>query len=131
MPDNDLVALEYFSSSNIVKDSCAIIDAAQKTAYKTVDRILVVRNWLIGKRISQDILEGQDRAEYGAKTIRLLSDALQKIYGSGFDRVSLYRTAEQVKDIQDKLETSANDTAIASEYDSTATYDVDDVVMYK
>ena len=91
MPDNDLVALEYFSSSNIVKDSCAIIDAAQKTAYKTVDRILVVRNWLIGKRISEDILEGQDRAEYGAKTIRLLSDALQKIYGSGFDRVSLYR----------------------------------------
>ena len=47
------------------------------------------------------------------------------------DRVSLYRTAEQVKDIQDKLETSVNDTAIASEYDSTATYDVDDVVMYK
>lgn len=48
-----------------------------------------------------------------------------------WDKVSLYRTAEQVKDIQDKLELSVNDSSIADEYDSTATYNVWDVVMYK
>lgn len=48
-----------------------------------------------------------------------------------WDRVSLYWTAEQVKDIQDKLETSVNDSAIADEYDSTATYSIWDIVMYK
>jgi len=48
-----------------------------------------------------------------------------------WDKVSLYRTAEQVKDIQDKLELSVNDSSIAGEYDSTATYNVWDVVMYK
>ena len=48
-----------------------------------------------------------------------------------WDKVSLYRTAEQVKDIQDKLELTVNDSSIAGEYDSTATYNVWDVVMYK
>ena len=48
-----------------------------------------------------------------------------------WDRVSLYRTSEQVKDIQDRLETSANDTAIADEYSSSQTYTIWDIVMYK
>ena len=48
-----------------------------------------------------------------------------------WDRVSLYWTSEQVKDIQDKLETSVNDSSIADEYDSTATYSIWDIVMYK
>lgn len=48
-----------------------------------------------------------------------------------WDSVSLYRTSEQVKDIQDKLELSVNDPAIADEYDSTETYAVWDTVMYE
>ena len=48
-----------------------------------------------------------------------------------WDKVSLYWTAEQVADIQNKLETSVNDSAIADEYNSTATYSIWDIVMYK
>ena len=48
-----------------------------------------------------------------------------------WDKVSLYWTAEQVADIQQKLETSVNDSAIADEYNSTATYSIWDIVMYK
>jgi len=48
-----------------------------------------------------------------------------------WDKVSLYWTAEQVRDIQERLETSVNDPAIADEYDNTATYAVWDIVMYK
>lgn len=48
-----------------------------------------------------------------------------------WDKVSLYRTAEQVKDIQDKLEYCVNDSSIADEYDSTSTYSIGDIVMYK
>ena len=50
---------------------------------------------------------------------------------SSWDRVSLYRTSEQVKDIQNRLETSANDSAVADEYSSSSTYEEWDIVMYK
>ena len=62
-------------------------------------------------------------------TTRVQSNATHSF--SAWDRISLYWTAEQVKDIQDKLETSANDSAIANEYDNTSTYAIWDVVMYK
>lgn len=54
---------------------------------------------------------------------------------STWDSVSLYRTAEQVKDIQDAISNlevnSAKATSIAEEYDDTATYSIWDVVMYQ
>lgn len=50
---------------------------------------------------------------------------------SSWDSISLYWTSEQVRDIQNKLETSANDSSIANEYSSSQTYSVWDVVMYK
>lgn len=42
-------------------------------------------------RIAEESLNGDDRAEYGAEVIKKLSKELTKIYGKGFDRVTLYR----------------------------------------
>lgn len=50
---------------------------------------------------------------------------------ASWDRICLYRTSEQVKDIQNRLETSVEDSAIADEYDASATYEVWDVITYK
>ena len=97
MSDKELAVFQFTTSNDIVSDSCAIIDAAQKSAYKAVDRILVVRNWLIGKRIAEEDLNGEDRAEYGARLISTLSDDLQKKYGRGFDRRTLYRYVQFFK----------------------------------
>ena len=30
---------------------------------------MIQRNWLLGKRISEEILQGDERAEYGAEVI--------------------------------------------------------------
>ncbi len=38
-------------SENFYNDLSGIIESAQRTAYKSVDRIVVLRNWLLGKRI--------------------------------------------------------------------------------
>lgn len=51
---------------------------------------LVYRNWLIGYRIAEEELKGENRAEYGAKIIRELSRELTKMYGKGFTRANLY-----------------------------------------
>ena len=81
----------YPSSGDILKDASSIIELAQRYAFKAVDRTLVIRNWLLGKRIAEEELGGEGRAEYGRKTIASLSAFLSEKYGKGYDRASLYR----------------------------------------
>jgi len=45
---------------------------------------MLQRNWYLGKRISEEILNGEDRAEYSAETIITLSKQLTEIYGKRF-----------------------------------------------
>lgn len=72
-----------------MKDSCIIIEQAQQTAYQVVNETLVKRNWLLGKRIQQEVLKEQ-RAEYGEKVITKLAADLVKRYGRGFSKSNLY-----------------------------------------
>ena len=77
-------------TENIVEDAKLIIEASQKAAYSAVNLALLQRNWLLGKRIAQEELKGQNRAEYGALTIKTLSKELTAIYGKGFTPRALY-----------------------------------------
>ena len=83
--------IKYVSSGDITADASQIIETAQKAAYRATNNVLTLRNWLLGKRIAEDVLLGEERAEYGANVIRNLSDFLQKKYGKGFNRISLYQ----------------------------------------
>ena len=82
--------IEFNKSDDIVSDFKNIIDLSQKQAYQAVNTALVYRNWLIGYRIAEEELKGEDRAEFGAKIIKQLSKELTEIYGKGFDRSNLY-----------------------------------------
>lgn len=93
MNDNLISAkglIEFNKSDDIVSDLKNIIDLSQKQAYQAVNTALVYRNWLIGYRIAEEELKGEDRAEFGAKIIKQLSKELTEIYGKGFDRSNLY-----------------------------------------
>ena len=46
-------------------------------ANSAVNVALVQRNWHLGKRISEEILKGDNRAEYGAEVIVRLAKELQ------------------------------------------------------
>ena len=49
------------------------------------------RNWLLGYRIAQEELKGEERSEYGKGIIKKLADELTASYGRGFDFGSLYK----------------------------------------
>ena len=83
--------LEYIKSDNLLNDICQIINEAQKFAYSAVDATLVLRNWYIGKRIDEEVLQGAERAEYGAEVIKNLSKDLTNIYGKGYSKRTLYQ----------------------------------------
>lgn len=83
--------IKYANTSDLADDAGCIIESAQRVAYQSVNITLVLRNWLLGKRISEEELSGSDRAEYGMEVIKKLSDVLVKKYGEGFSRRSLYK----------------------------------------
>lgn len=46
------IPMENFNKTDdILKDMCEIIDSSRNLAYKTVNSILIQRNWMIGYRI--------------------------------------------------------------------------------
>lgn len=81
----------FVITDDILKDMCGIIESSQNVVHRTVNTILVQRNWLIGYRIAREELQGEGRAEYGAEVIKKLSKELTKVYGKGFDYSSLYK----------------------------------------
>ncbi len=81
----------FVFTDNLLDDARHIIDEAKRAAYKITDTILIQRNWLLGKRIAIEDLDGKDRAEYGARVIKNLAKKLTEEYGSGFDSNNLYR----------------------------------------
>lgn len=74
----------------LLADVQLIINQARHKAYQSVNRLLIQRNWMIGKRLVEENLKGENRAEYGKKVILNLSADLTSMYGSGFTKTNLY-----------------------------------------
>ena len=83
--------ITYLQTDDVLSDSIRIIESAQRTAYQTVDRILVLRNWLLGKRISEENMGGTRIERYGAKIISDLAENLTEKFGKGLDKRAIYR----------------------------------------
>ena len=82
--------IEFTKTDDIVSDMKHIIETSQKNAYQAINTALVYRNWLMGYRISEEILKGDKRAEYGGQVIKKISKELTRIYGKGFTKTNLY-----------------------------------------
>ena len=89
--NNNSMVIKYQKTDDVLQDVSSIIDSAKDFAYNAVNIALVERNWLIGYRIAEEELKGNNRADYGIEVIKKLSKELTKQYGKGFDRSNLYR----------------------------------------
>ena len=87
---SDRSVIQYVNSNDLLSDAKVIIESAEKTAFAAVNVALVNRNWLLGKRIAEEELKGEGRAEYGAEIIKNLAKNLTKTYGKGFTQRNLY-----------------------------------------
>lgn len=67
--NTDIMSI-YQKSENILSDIQNIIETSRRQACHAVDTILSQRNWLIGYRIAEEELKGENRAEYGANVIK-------------------------------------------------------------
>ena len=88
--NSHVMDVNIVTTDNYENDIKEIIKQSQLTAYRAVNVLLVKRNWLIGKRIYEEVLKGDNRAEYGAMVIAKLSKTLTKEFGKGYGKTNLY-----------------------------------------
>lgn len=88
MKNGDLIT--YTKTDDIFTDAKLIVTIARKRAYKAADTSLIMQNRLLGKRLAEEVLEGEDRAKYGAGVIKNLSKQLTQEFGKGFTPNNLY-----------------------------------------
>ena len=87
--DKSQIALSQ-NYNSLYSDVCTIIEDTREGVYRAVNVALIQGNWQLGKRISEEILRGDERAEYGAEVISKLSKELTNAYGKGFTKSYLY-----------------------------------------
>ena len=73
----------------LYQDACIIIEQAQVAAYRSVNEMLIKRNWLLGMRIQHEVLKDK-RAGYGEQIVKELAKSLTARYGEGFTKTNLY-----------------------------------------
>ncbi len=68
--DKSSSIIKYSKTDNVLNDICSIINSARDYAFQSVNLALVERNWLIGYRIAEEELKGEERADYGTEIIK-------------------------------------------------------------
>ena len=96
---NDIIL--YKNTNNIYEDITSIVNQANNIAYKTVNVLLVERNWFLGKRIAEEELKDNRKENYGKEIISELSKKLTNDFGKGFERANLYRFVQFYKKYPD------------------------------
>jgi len=74
----------------LLHDLRGLIEETRSTVATTVNAALSMLYWRIGKRINEEILQGE-RAAYGAEILPTLSAKLVPLYGDGFSARNLTR----------------------------------------
>lgn len=93
----DIEIFKLNNTNDIFKDVENIVEQARGYAYNAVNIAMVQRNWLLGKRIAEEELQGEDRAIYGKEIVKQLSLHLTNVYGKGFTQSNLYQFVQFYK----------------------------------
>jgi hypothetical protein len=75
--------------NNIRAEIVELLKAARSTAARNVNSIMTATYWEIGRRIVEQELKGEARANYGEQLLELLAKDLTKQFGRGFGDINL------------------------------------------
>ncbi len=88
MTDLTIMSENY---ANIRTGIVELLKAARSAAARNVNSIMTAAYWEIGRRIVEQELQGEARADYGQQLMELLAKDLTKIFGRGFGQINLWR----------------------------------------
>ena len=73
----------------LIKNIINLLENARKNVLKTVNQTMVTTYFEIGRMIVEEEQKGQNRAEYGKKILKILSEKLTEKYKKGFSVTNL------------------------------------------
>lgn len=76
--------IEEYNIDSLYGQVSGIVDSARLNAFKQVNLMQIITNFLIGKQIIEDEQQGDVRAKYGKAVLKKLSLRLTEKYGRGF-----------------------------------------------
>ena len=76
---------------SIFGDVSSIIDAARRTAARSVNAVMTAAYWMIGQHIVEFEQSGEERAEYGTALVERLAVDLTERFGRGFSRQNIWQ----------------------------------------
>lgn len=93
------------TDENIVlyQNAINLIQHARETAAKQINAIQLMTYFVLGKWIVDEQQKGDDRAQYGDKIIKVLSDTLTEKFGKGFSEDTLENARKFYLCYQDRI----------------------------
>jgi len=79
-----IVNFDLNTDDNLLLDLKQVIDHGRLQAVAAVNSALTLTYWQEGKRINDEVLEGE-RAEYGKQIVARIAEVLTQEYGKGFE----------------------------------------------
>jgi predicted nuclease of restriction endonuclease-like (RecB) superfamily len=73
----------------VLADVSELLESARRAAARSVNSVMTITYWKVGRRIVEDEQGGKRRADYGSRLIKRLSVDLSKRFGRGFGVVNL------------------------------------------
>ena len=98
---------------SILGDISNLIDAARRSAARSVNCIMTAAYWLVGRRIVESEQRGKERADYGEDLLKRLSTDLTDRFGRGFAKSNLYQMRAFYLSYTDILQTASGISATA------------------
>jgi len=90
MKVNKMDSLEsQFVRDTLYHDVKAIIDEGLLSANASVDGIALLTYWRVGRRIADEIKQGESRADYGAQVILNLAERMKLDYAGNYSKRNL------------------------------------------
>ena len=112
MPGKELIISVNAITSDYVGDAVSIVESCRNQAYHVINTSLVRRNWLLGRRISIEMLKGRDRADYGKQIVEVLSNNLTDKFGRGFSKSNLYSFLKFYECFPDIFQTPSGESSV-------------------
>lgn len=82
--------LTRLPSTELLRELRGLIEQGRRQAVAAVNSALTLTYWHVGRRINQEVLQGE-RAAYGQQTVASLAENLTASYGKGFEVKNLHR----------------------------------------
>jgi len=98
---------------SILGDISGVIDAARRSATRSINSAMTAAYWLIGRCIVESEQRGKERADYGEDLLKRLSTDLTDRFGRGFAKSNLYQMRAFYLSCTNILQTASGISATA------------------